>query len=133
MSVCSLHVQFFFFEDYSFLWFYYSGCCVSVIVTFKHIKKYLYSVRVVFCSSMSFNEAPGALDVTSSQFSEGMNISVTAAELEELTVSKDHTAQMKAAFIYYIKKNMVSSLISTGRSNKWQSVCHTLFPVSEPE
>lgn len=82
---------------------------------------------------MSFSEAPGALDVTGSQFSEGMNISVTAVELEELTVSKDHTAQMKAAFIYYIKKNMVSFMTSTGRSNEYQSLCHTLFPVSEPE
>lgn len=82
--------------------------------------KNLYSLHVVFCSSMSFSEAPGALDVTGSQFSEGMNISVTAPELEELTVSKDHTAQMKAAFIYYIKKNMVSFLISTGWSNEWQ-------------
>jgi hypothetical protein len=82
---------------------------------------------------MSFSEAPEALDVTGSQFSEGVNISVTAAELEELTVSKDHTAQMKASFIYYIKKNLVSFLVSTCRSNEWQSLCHALFPVSEPE
>jgi hypothetical protein len=75
---------------------------------------------VLFCSSMSFSEGPGVLDVTGSQFSEGMNVSVTAAELEELTISKDYTAQMKAAFIYYIKKNLVSFLTNTGRPIKLQ-------------
>jgi hypothetical protein len=95
--------------------------------------KNLYKLHVVFCSSMSFIETAGVVDVTGSQFSEGVNISVTAAELEELTVNKDHTAQIKAAFIYYIKKNLVSFVISTGRSDRWQSLCHALFPVSEPE
>jgi hypothetical protein len=95
--------------------------------------KTLYKLRVVFCSSMSFGETAGALDVTGSQFSDGVNISVTAAELEELTISKDHTAQIKASFIYYIRKNLVSFLISTGRSNKWHSLCHALCPVSDPE
>jgi hypothetical protein len=58
---------------------------------------------------------------------------VTASELEELMISKDHTAQMKAAFIYYIKKNLVSFLISTGGCDEWQSLCHAVYPVSEPE
>jgi hypothetical protein len=95
--------------------------------------KNLYKLHIVFCSSMSFSETAGALDVTGSQFSDGVNISVTAAELEELTINKDHTAQIKAAFVYYIKKNLVSFLISTGRSDKWHSLCHALCPVSEPE
>lgn len=72
-------------------------------------------------SSMSFSEAPGALDVTGSQFSEGINISVMAAELEELTVSKDHTAQMKASFIYYIKKNL----------NQSEAIVNQMFPPEE--
>ena len=43
----------------------------------------------------------------SSQFSEGVNISVSEVDLEELTINKDATAQLKAAFLYYIKKNVV--------------------------
>jgi hypothetical protein len=82
---------------------------------------------------MSFSEAPGAMDVTGSQFSEGVNISVTDVELEELTINKDATAQMKAAFIYYIKKNLVSFLISIcGPAILWL-LHHALFPVSDPK
>jgi hypothetical protein len=82
---------------------------------------------------MSFSEAPGALDVTSSQFSEGMNISVTDVELQELTINKNTTVQMKAAFIYYIKKNLVSFLVSIiGLDNLW-SLHHALCPVSDPK
>jgi hypothetical protein len=82
---------------------------------------------------MSFSEAPGALDVTSSQFSEGVNISVTEVELEELTVNKDTRAQMKAAFIYYIKKNLVSFFVNIGGPDYWWSQSHALFPVSDPK
>jgi hypothetical protein len=88
---------------------------------------------LVFCSSVSFNEAPGVMDVTGSQFSEGVNISVTDMELEELTINKDATAQMKAAFIYYIKKNLVSFLNSICGHDTLGSQCHTLFPVSDPK
>jgi hypothetical protein len=64
---------------------------------------------------MSFSEAGGPLDVTSSQFSESVNISVSEVELEELTMNKDITAQMKAAFIHYSKRNLVSFLVTFGR------------------
>ncbi|XP_021913246.1 nuclear pore complex protein Nup133 [Zootermopsis nevadensis] len=72
-------------------------------------------------SSMSFSEAPGAMDVTGSQFSEDVNISVTDVELEELTINKDGTAQMKAAFIYYIKKNLTQS----------EAIVSEMFPPEE--
>jgi hypothetical protein len=78
---------------------------------------------------VSFTEAGGTLDVTSSQLSESVNISVSEVELEELTMNKDATAQMKAAFIHYSKRNLVSFLVSVGRPVNWESLCHTLFPV----
>lgn len=80
---------------------------------------------------MSFSEAPGAMDVTGSQFSEDVNISVTDVELEELTINKDGTAQMKAAFIYYIKKNLVSFLICVHGPYSLWSQHHAVFPVSD--
>ena len=64
---------------------------------------------------MSFSEAGGVLDVTSSQFSESVNISLSEVELEELTMSKDVIARMKAAFIHYSKRNLVSCLVNFGR------------------
>jgi hypothetical protein len=64
---------------------------------------------------MSVSEAGGGLDVTSSHFSESVNISVSEVELEELTMNKDATAQVKAAFIHYSKRNLVSFLYPVGR------------------
>jgi hypothetical protein len=78
---------------------------------------------------MNFSEAGGALDVTGSQFSESVNISVSEVELEDLTMNKDATAQVKAAFIHYSKRNLVSFLVSVGRSDDWQSLYNALFPV----
>jgi hypothetical protein len=78
---------------------------------------------------VSFSEAGGALDMTSSQFSESVNISLSEVELEELTMNKDATAQIKAAFIHYSKRNLVSFLVSVGRSDNRQSLYHALFPV----
>ncbi|XP_069672597.1 nuclear pore complex protein Nup133 isoform X3 [Periplaneta americana] len=72
-------------------------------------------------SSMSFSEAPGTLDITGSQFSEGINISMTEVELEELTINKDTATQMRVAFIHYIKKNLSQS----------ESIVNEIFPPEE--
>ncbi|KAJ9592509.1 hypothetical protein L9F63_015826, partial [Diploptera punctata] len=61
------------------------------------------------------------LDMGTSFMSEGVNISVSEVELEELTINKDATAQLKAAFIYFVKKNLVQS----------ETIVNEIFPPEE--
>lgn len=45
---------------------------------------------------------------TASLISEQISLPVTDMELEEMSLSKDSITQMKAAFLYYIRRNFVS-------------------------
>lgn len=71
-------------------------------------------------SSVSVADFPTATDITVSQATDGhVAVSMTDFELEELSISKDSVARMRAAFIYHIKNK-----------NKSQSeeIIEDLFP-----
>ncbi|XP_063220927.1 nuclear pore complex protein Nup133 isoform X2 [Bacillus rossius redtenbacheri] len=71
--------------------------------------------------NMSFNETFPS-DVTATQFSDwGLNFSVTEVNLAELTMNKDSCAQLKAAFIYYIKNR--------GNMGKSSEILDSVFPL----
>lgn len=40
--------------------------------------------------------------------SEQFNLTVTDFELEEMSLNKDSVSQLKAAFLYFVKRNVVS-------------------------
>lgn len=39
-----------------------------------------------------------------------MNVAISDVELEDLSMSKDSVVQLKAAFLYFIRRNIVSVL-----------------------
>nr|CAD7405905.1 unnamed protein product [Timema poppensis] len=62
-------------------------------------------------SNMSIADSTMALsDLTSSQFTEGgFHVTVTEADLEEMTLNNDSSTRLKAAFINYVNKNIAKS------------------------
>ncbi|KAL0269100.1 UNVERIFIED_CONTAM: hypothetical protein PYX00_006935 [Menopon gallinae] len=72
-------------------------------------------------SIMSASDIAIADHSTTSLISEQVNLPVTDMELEEMSLSKDSITQMKAAFLYYIRRN----------SETAEGIVNSLFPYEE--
>ncbi|KAF4526274.1 hypothetical protein B566_EDAN010984 [Ephemera danica] len=69
-------------------------------------------------ASMSFTEAPSLDRHSVSQFSETANLSLTHANLEDLAGENDKPSRLKAAFVYFNRRDM----------NTCQDILMELFP-----
>ena len=67
----------------------------------------------VFCFSFTFNDSISASKV--GKLSESLNMSISQAGLENLTMSESKKDQLKAAFLLFCKKELVSGGRGRGR------------------
>lgn len=65
-------------------------------------------VFTLICLNRSVSDI-ATVDQSTSLLAEQMNVTISDFELEDLSLSKDSIVQLKVAFLYFVRRNNVSS------------------------